>query len=81
MENLYMNRNIKTQFISPLLAEAGDFLLAIMLKQKRPIPEPLLILSRFELLTFRLGGGRSIQLSYRIIKFINCVAGYLFSRI
>ncbi len=31
----------------------------------------LLILSRFELLTFRLGGGRSIQLSYRIIRQLN----------
>ncbi len=30
-----------------------------------------MILSRFELLTFRLGGGRSIQLSYRITCFIS----------
>ena len=27
----------------------------------------LMILGRFELPTFRLGGGRSIQLSYRVI--------------
>ncbi len=30
-----------------------------------------MILSRFELLTFRLGGGRSIQLSYRITHKLN----------
>ena len=37
-------------------------------KKKRAtgIPVAPVTLSRFELLTFRLGGGRSIQLSYRI---------------
>ena len=35
------------------------------------------ILSRFELLTFRLGGGRSIQLSYRIDRVLSTLDGNL----
>ena len=35
-------------------------------EMERPPFQEAMTLSRFELLTFRLGGGRSIQLSYRI---------------